>query len=474
MNDLSIFNGDINLYMLEVADETEVEQLHRELYQYKDPSMTLLYDIWEDWMYRLCYTSSDFDSIEEHIFDYNHLGTSVILHLWCKLHANVSNQDITIHNFPDVEFPEYLRDLKDTTVTFSNFQGKKLANLHCKHLIVYGDHLEDIDNVYAEKITVYADNLRSVVNLKRAVELSIMSGSHLECLSLPNQSIIKNLSLSSKQCLIEGTDIQIERLNCLNQPNIDWINSLNVQHVTVPTLPTGLVNSNIQKISIKSISVTELHLLEESINSSITYQIESIDPQSLKTIDIKDVCFEGTDRHTHTEFSVVTAFVSESLTIKVTMKNLHDVLLKAPTNSRIFTQLNILDLSEQSLTSVPSYINHFEHLQELDLSNNQLVEANLRTLKELRHLDLSHNPLEKYEISRADSINLSNTHITYLPSLSTLEGVSRLNITNCSSLNPTWQELSRLHAVKDLKISWSSQLYDRYQQLRRYHHKFGF
>src|SRR5205085_1036924 len=57
------------------------------------------------------------------------------------------------------------------------------------------------------------------------------------------------------------------------------------------------------------------------------------------------------------------------------------------------TKLEVLELQENKITSLPDSIEFLSRLRNLDLSNNRLTEAPFRRLKEcsLSELNLSHN-----------------------------------------------------------------------------------
>jgi Leucine-rich repeat (LRR) protein len=84
---------------------------------------------------------------------------------------------------------------------------------------------------------------------------------------------------------------------------------------------------------------------------------------------------------------------------------------------------NSIDLSNQELTKVPEYIFGRTDATSLDLSHNALtgaLQAEVRHLKNLRVLDLSHNtftgvPAEVGQLGALEVLDLSYNPITGLP-----------------------------------------------------------
>lgn len=82
-----------------------------------------------------------------------------------------------------------------------------------------------------------------------------------------------------------------------------------------------------------------------------------------------------------------------------------------------------LDLSNQGLTSIPSYVFSRTDLQHLDLSGNRLTgapQAEIRHLQDLKTLDLSDNqmtglPAELGQLRKLETLDASNNQLTGLP-----------------------------------------------------------
>lgn len=84
---------------------------------------------------------------------------------------------------------------------------------------------------------------------------------------------------------------------------------------------------------------------------------------------------------------------------------------------------NSLDLSNQGLDKLPSYVLDRKSLEQLDISNNNLtgaLPAEIRFLSNLRVLNASNNkmtgvPAEIGQLQKLEVLNLSNNELTGLP-----------------------------------------------------------
>lgn len=99
---------------------------------------------------------------------------------------------------------------------------------------------------------------------------------------------------------------------------------------------------------------------------------------------------------------------------------------------------NLLDLSNQNLSKLPSYVLQRTELTELNISNNILTGAlpgEIRFLKNLTKLDMSHNkltgiPAEVGQLSKLTELDLSYNEFTGLPyELGNLKNLKILNLT---------------------------------------------
>lgn len=108
----------------------------------------------------------------------------------------------------------------------------------------------------------------------------------------------------------------------------------------------------------------------------------------------------------------------------------------------------VLDLSFQSLTKVPDDVFKKTHLEELDVSHNQLsgsLQAEIRHLSNLKILKLNDNkftsvPAEVGQLSNLEVLDLSNNNLTGLPY--ELGNLSNLKIINVSGNNYSEQDLA--------------------------------
>lgn len=101
------------------------------------------------------------------------------------------------------------------------------------------------------------------------------------------------------------------------------------------------------------------------------------------------------------------------------------------------TKDKTIDLSGQGLTKVPASIFGRTHIEELNLSQNQLegsLQAEIRHLQNLRVLNLSHNhftgvPAEVGQLSNLEVLDLSDNQLTGLPyELGNLSNLKELNL----------------------------------------------
>lgn len=99
--------------------------------------------------------------------------------------------------------------------------------------------------------------------------------------------------------------------------------------------------------------------------------------------------------------------------------------------------LHTLDMSDQSLRTVPQKVFERTDITELDLSGNELtgaLPAEVRHLQKLRILDLSNNtftgvPAEVGQLKELEVLDLSNNQLTGLPyELGNLQNLKTLDL----------------------------------------------
>jgi len=96
-----------------------------------------------------------------------------------------------------------------------------------------------------------------------------------------------------------------------------------------------------------------------------------------------------------------------------------------------------LDLGNQGLTQIPSYVFNLKNLEELNVSNNSLtgaIRSQIGQLVNLKILDASNNlmtgvPAEVGQLKKLEVLNLSNNRLTGLPNeLGNLSSLKSFNI----------------------------------------------
>lgn len=118
-----------------------------------------------------------------------------------------------------------------------------------------------------------------------------------------------------------------------------------------------------------------------------------------------------------------------------------------------------LDLSNQGLTKLPSYVLERTDLTKLDISNNKLTGAlpgEIRFLKNLKILNASYNnmtgvPAEVGQLSALTELNLSYNQLTGLPY--ELGNLKNLKILNLKGNSYAQQDLDKiLEAIPDVTV----------------------
>ena len=118
-----------------------------------------------------------------------------------------------------------------------------------------------------------------------------------------------------------------------------------------------------------------------------------------------------------------------------------------------------LEMKNQKLTKVPSYIFQLSETTELDLSNNDLtgaLPAEVRHLKKLRKLNLSNNkftgvPAEVGQLTELIELDISGNNITGLPL--EIGNLKKLQIFNISGNNVSKIDLDQIVSnIPNVKI----------------------
>jgi Leucine-rich repeat (LRR) protein len=107
----------------------------------------------------------------------------------------------------------------------------------------------------------------------------------------------------------------------------------------------------------------------------------------------------------------------------------------------------IKNLSNQGLKSIPMYIFEDKNIEELDISNNQIIgsiQAEIRNLSQLKIINASNNimtgiPAEIGWLKNLEIIDFSNNQITGLPY--ELGNLKNLKVLNLSGNNYSKQDL---------------------------------
>jgi Leucine-rich repeat (LRR) protein len=111
---------------------------------------------------------------------------------------------------------------------------------------------------------------------------------------------------------------------------------------------------------------------------------------------------------------------------------------KTPQNKNQAQNNNVLDLSNQGLTSIPAYVFNQTNLQWLNVSGNNLtgsIQSQIGQLKNLVLLNVSHNkmtgvPAEVGQLQNLEVLDLSYNQLTGLPNeLGNLQNLKTLILT---------------------------------------------
>lgn len=128
---------------------------------------------------------------------------------------------------------------------------------------------------------------------------------------------------------------------------------------------------------------------------------------------------------------VVFTVQNKEITISEKSQNLKEVVSPEVSSNKI------IDLSNQGLTHVPSYVFDRTNTEELNLSHNFLtgsIQAEIRHLTHLKFLNASNNlmtgiPAEIGQLQNLEVLDLSNNKLTGLPNeLGNLRNLKILNL----------------------------------------------
>lgn len=119
-----------------------------------------------------------------------------------------------------------------------------------------------------------------------------------------------------------------------------------------------------------------------------------------------------------------------------------------------------INLSNQELTEVPSYVFECKNLKTLNLSNNQISEIprELANLKRLTTLDLSYNKISQiyaktFDLKELSTLNLNNNQIKSIPKqIANLSRLAKLLLAG-NSIEKLPEEIGQLANLKSLNIS---------------------
>lgn len=108
------------------------------------------------------------------------------------------------------------------------------------------------------------------------------------------------------------------------------------------------------------------------------------------------------------------------------------------TNNEMISENKVLDLSNQGLASIPSYVFNKINIEELNVSHNSLtgaIQSQIGQLKNLKVLNASYNqmtgvPAEVGQLQNLQILDLSYNQLTGLPNeLGNLNKLKTLNLT---------------------------------------------
>ena len=150
---------------------------------------------------------------------------------------------------------------------------------------------------------------------------------------------------------------------------------------------------------------------------------------------------------------LIAIFAIQNKEIFVSVNNSGNNINNNNTNNTTTISGNkILDLSNQGLTSIPSYVFNQTGLEELNVSHNYLtgaIQSQIGQLKNLKILDASYSqmtgvPAEIGQLRNLQSLDLSYNQLTGLPN--ELGNLQNLKILNLTGNNYSQQDLDYIHS----------------------------
>ncbi|XP_013787518.2 chaoptin-like [Limulus polyphemus] len=235
-------------------------------------------------------------------------------------------------------------------------------------------------------------------------------------------------------------------------------NKLTVIPSTVSTEATNLQILQLDHNSIAFVSSTDfqgkppIQILNLSYNNISTISSEAF--TSLEEIRIVDLSYNR----------IATLPESAFVGTKLERINLsHNIFVHPPFKSFFpvkFT-LRFIDVSANHIHIIRSdVINHLYKLNFLNLSSNQLLSLSVENLTQLIKLDLSHNPLPKfndgllYSLKSLRSLNLKNTNLSQLLCLP-FSRLNTLTLANNLLRNISGLAFRHLRQLRRLDISYN-------------------
>ncbi|EPR78799.1 Leucine rich repeat protein [Spraguea lophii 42_110] len=219
-----------------------------------------------------------------------------------------------------------------------------------------------------------------------------------------------------------------------------------------------LVDNMINKIPYTFCYMNDLSFLD------LGYNCFKKIPKSFKTMNIKFLKLDGISRNSRDK-EISYSEKIDILKIVFSMKNLITLSFRNNRTGNIEMDLNInnnvrnLDLRNNNISEVPSFILNFKRLKYIDLTNNKIMTIiPLNSLKELKHVRIEDNiisnilpgtfhSLEELRISLAPETSFPLLNINKKQALKTLKVVK-------TEILPEFaQEIFKVHTIQSLTLS---------------------